>query len=71
VCTEVASSLYTNLDLSASQQVGKKPKLLNYVYGLGGRDIFVEDIEKVYMDLENVAKSGKIEKLINYIGVRE
>ncbi len=44
---------------------------MNYIYGLGGRDIFVEDIENVYKDLEKVVKTGKIENLINYIGVRE
>ncbi len=63
VCTEVTSSLYTHSD--------KKPKIVNYIYGLGGRDIFVEDIENVYKDLEKVATTGKIENLINYIGVRE
>ena len=63
VCTEVNSALYTHSN--------KKPKIKNYLYGLGGRDIFVEDIESVYKDLENVAKTGKVENLINYIGVRE
>ena len=63
VFTETSSSLYTLSD--------KKPKITNYIYGLGGRDIFVEDIEKIYMDLENVARTGKVGNLINYIGVRE
>ena len=63
VYTEITSAVYTCS--------GKKPKILNYVYGLGGRDIFVEDIENVYKNLEKVAKTGKVENLINYIGVRE
>ncbi len=45
----------------------KKPFITNYIYGLGGRDIFPEDIEKVYNDLE----TGKIKSLVNYLGVRE
>jgi len=62
VFTEISSALYA---------YGKNPKAINYIYGLGGRDIFVEDIEKVYKDLEKIATTGKIENLINYIGVRE
>ncbi len=60
--TEISSTLYT---------YGKNPKAVNYVYGLGGRDIFVKDIENVYKDLEKISTTGKIENLINYIGVRE
>jgi len=60
--TEISSALYA---------YGKNSKAVNYIYGLGGRDIFVEDIENVYKDLEKIAATGKIENLINYIGVRE
>jgi pyruvate ferredoxin oxidoreductase alpha subunit len=60
--TEISSALYA---------YNKKPKAINYIYGLGGRDIFVEDIENVYKDLEKIATTGKVENLINYIGVRE
>lgn len=49
----------------------RKPPLLNYIFGLGGRDIFPEDIEAVYKDLLDTAKTGKAESPINYIGVRE
>lgn len=62
VFTEISSCLYN---------APKKPKMLNYIYGLGGRDTTVEDIESVYKDLEKVAKTGKVENLINYLGVRE
>jgi len=60
--TEISSALYTH---------GNNSKAVNYVYGLGGRDIFVEDIENVYKDLEKIVTTGKVENLINYIGVRE
>ncbi len=49
----------------------KKPLTKNYIYGLGGRDIFPEDIETVYNDLYKDVEKGKIENLINYLGVRE
>lgn len=60
--TEISSCLYTS---------NKKPKMLNYIYGLGGRDTTLENIESIYKDLEKVAKRGKVENLINYMGVRE
>jgi len=56
---------------SAFYEKGEKPLMINYVYGLGGRDITVEDIEKVYRDLGNILKQKKVETLVNYLGVRE
>jgi len=49
----------------------KKPFITNYIYGLGGKDIFPEDIENVYGELAGIIKEGKVEKLVNYIGLRE
>ena len=43
----------------------------NYIYGLGGRDVKAEDIEKVYNDLINVVESGKDGNATHYLGVRE
>jgi len=62
VFNEVRSAFYEKKD---------KPFIVNYVYGLGGRDINVEDIEKVYTDLKNIIKKKKVETLVNYLGVRE
>jgi pyruvate ferredoxin oxidoreductase alpha subunit len=47
-----------------------RPPVANYIFGLGGRDIFPEDIEKVYKDLEGIKKTGKVKSLVNYLGVR-
>ena len=44
---------------------------VNYVYGLGGRDVRVEDMEGVYADLEQVAKEGGVAEPYRYMGVRE
>ncbi|MGN1298460.1 MAG: transketolase C-terminal domain-containing protein [Candidatus Scatovivens sp.] len=43
---------------------------VNYVYGIGGRDTTVEDLEKVYEDLSKIAKEGKVENPYRYLGVR-
>ncbi len=47
-----------------------RPLLKNYIYGLGGRDISIEDIEDIYSDLSDTQKSGKVDKDIVYYGVR-
>jgi len=47
-----------------------RPHLKNYIYGLGGRDISIEDIEQIFSQLMEIAKSGKIDKDIVYYGVR-
>ena len=60
--TEVKSALY---DQDA------KPLITNYIFGLGGRDIFPVDIEKVYKDLEEIKSKNKVKNLINYLGIRE
>lgn len=56
---------------SAMYESPKKPLITDYIFGLGGRDIFPEDIEKVYNDLEGIKKSGKVKSLVNYLGVRQ
>ena len=56
---------------SAFYEKDNKPLIINHIYGLGGRDINVEDIEKVYTDLEKILKQKKVETLVNYLGVRE
>jgi len=47
-----------------------RPLMKNYIYGLGGRDISIEDIEDVYTELFAIQKSGKVDKEIVYYGVR-
>jgi len=56
---------------SAMYDAGKaKPHMLNYIFGLGGRDIFPKDIKKVYKTLLETAESGKIKEQVGFIGVR-
>ncbi|MFC1666557.1 pyruvate ferredoxin oxidoreductase [Candidatus Omnitrophota bacterium] len=48
-----------------------KPLAVNYIYGLGGRDVFPKDISKVYADLQDIVKNNKISTRLNYLGSRE
>ena len=43
---------------------------VNYVYGIGGRDTKSDDIETVYNDLLEIAKTGDIGNPYRYLGVR-
>jgi len=56
---------------SAMYEVEDRPPMADYIYGLGGRDISMEQIESIYEHLAEIAKTGKAANLINYVGVRE
>ena len=56
---------------SALFDLKKPPKVINYIYGLGGRDLGLEDIERVYQELQKIASNGQITKLVDYLTVRE
>ena len=43
---------------------------INYIYGIGGRDTKVEDIESVFNDLSNINTNKKVENPYRYLGVR-
>jgi pyruvate ferredoxin oxidoreductase alpha subunit len=46
-------------------------KVLNVIYGLGGRDVTPIQIESVFNELIEIAKTGVIKDHIKYLGVRE
>lgn len=45
--------------------------VVNYIYGLGGRDIGFPEINRVYSDLLEITKGGKAKDLVTYLGVRD
>ena len=60
--TEISSALFAS---------NHRPLLVNYIYGLGGRDIDIEDIQEVGEKLKKTAEGGKVEQPFDYIGVRK
>ena len=56
---------------SAFYDLSKKPIIIDYIYGLGGRDITVENITSVYEEALKILKTGKTDPLTRYLGVRE
>ncbi|NVM04347.1 MAG: pyruvate ferredoxin oxidoreductase [Candidatus Helarchaeota archaeon] len=51
--------------------IGDPPEIINYIYGLGGRDISIEEIKSVYYDMKKISEGGKVKEYVNYLGVRE
>lgn len=49
----------------------KKPKVINFIYGLGGRDVPISDIHEGFVRLKKVADTGEITELVGYLGLRE
>ncbi|HEX77956.1 MAG TPA: pyruvate ferredoxin oxidoreductase [Dehalococcoidia bacterium] len=62
VYLEVVTALYTH---------GYAPKVVNYVYGIGGRDTLPHEVEQVYRELAEVDKTGVIQPVVRYLTVRE
>lgn len=54
---------------SAMYYEERKPLIVNYIYGLGGRDVRVDDIEKVYTDLAEILTCDKVDDPYRYLGV--
>ena len=46
-------------------------KVINFIYGLGGRDVKTSDIEKIYSYLFKISRSDEQYRIFNYSGVRD
>lgn len=56
---------------AALYQAKSNAEVVNYFYGLGGRDITVEDFQQVYANLEVMAETHEVKGMYDYIGLRE
>ncbi len=59
--TEVRSALY---------DLAERPLVYNRVFGLGGRDMFMEDIEKVYAESRRYLEQGGVDRVFGILCVR-
>ena len=46
------------------------PCVVNYIYGLGGRDTSPSQMRKIYEDLQKILQTKRVETPINYVGLR-
>lgn len=56
---------------SALYDVANPPKMINKVFGLGGRDFGPDDVRDILNELVEIRDTGKIKKLKEYVTVRE
>lgn len=54
-----------------SARYGQDGPMLNFIYGLGGRDLSLDDTKDAFRALSQARKSGQTEPAVRYIGVRE
>ena len=59
--TDVTSGMYIN---------NVNVPIINYIYGIGGRDVPTTQIESVYSDLADIVKTGNIGNPYRYLGLR-
>ena len=56
---------------SANTADMKNVKTINYIYGLGGVDVKVDDILSIYKKLNEIAKNGNVDKTTYYLGYED
>lgn len=59
---EIRSSLY---------DYAIKPAVINYIYGIGGRDLLPRNIKQAFSRLEEIAKTGEIGPYVDFLNLRE
>ena len=57
--------------MSALYRVHADALAVNYIYGLGGRDVRVEDMEGVFEALKQIIEEGDAGETYRYLGLRE
>lgn len=59
---DVAAGMYVNC---------KQVPLVNYIYGIGGRDTKADEIESVFNDLSTIVETKEINNPYRYLGLRK
>jgi len=59
--TEIRTALY---------DLPQKPMVYNRVYGLGGRDMLMNDIEAIFAESKQYQQNETVDKVFDFIGVR-
>ena len=57
--------------MSALYRARSNALAVNYIYGLGGRDVRVEDMESVFDALKQIVADGDAGETYRYLGIRE
>ena len=63
--------MYAELTASLYAAGITAPKGIDYIYGLGGRDVRVDSIRRVYDELDKIARTGDVGETYRYLDIRE
>jgi pyruvate ferredoxin oxidoreductase alpha subunit len=63
--------LFTDITSALYNEGVNGLNIVNYIYGLGGRDTLPAHIESVYSDLEQVSDAGDGGRKVRYLGLRD
>jgi pyruvate ferredoxin oxidoreductase alpha subunit len=55
----------------ALYEAASRPPIVDYIYGLGGRDSKPLELRRIFEDLRRVAQTGHVEQTVNFVGLRE
>ena len=70
-CNGAFAPLYTDITSALFAHLGNKaPKTINYIYGLGGRDIDLSHFETVFKKLDELKNGAQAAKGPEYLNVR-
>ena len=59
-------------DITSAMYVNQKNvPMVNYIYGIGGRDTTEKQLESVFADLGVIVENGKVENPYRYLGLRK
>ena len=56
---------------SACINLSQRPKMVDIVYGLGGRDFTVDQAKRVFARLEKIVKTGETGPVYSHMGQRD
>jgi pyruvate ferredoxin oxidoreductase alpha subunit len=56
---------------SALYDFAIKPAVVNYIYGIGGRDLLPRNIKPVFDRLDGIVKTGEIGPYVDFLNLRE
>jgi pyruvate ferredoxin oxidoreductase alpha subunit len=56
---------------SALYDAPQRPRTVNFIYGLGGRDLTLEEGRQLVRRVQRIADTGKVESHYDYLQVRE
>ena len=51
--------------------VKEHPLIVNYIFGLGGRDTSPRNLRRIFEDLAQISTTGQVETQVHYYGLRE